>query len=179
LPPVNPDCPTYNCDGLVNPSLLNPMGELFYDQLRFTAGNPLVEAPDVPVGPFYHVQPSQYWTCEALTIQAPAEAQAQAPGELSSASHSATDTWAQPVRPLIALSWFITSDAASRIRGCARCFLFLVRYRDRNGYRDAQSLPNQDVVFRAQLPLFGRPKSVVTGEIPAALSIGSSACEGM
>jgi hypothetical protein len=43
------------------------------NQLHFTAGNPVVEAPDVPVGPFYHVQPSQYWTCEASTIPLPCD----------------------------------------------------------------------------------------------------------
>ena len=64
LPPVDPNCPTYNCD-----SVRNPMGELFYDQLGFSAGNPVVEAPDIPVGPFHHVQPSQYWSCQANTIQ--------------------------------------------------------------------------------------------------------------
>jgi hypothetical protein len=66
IPPVPPTCPTYNCTGMSN-----PMGNLFYTQLHFTAGNPVVEAPDIPVGPFYHVQPSQYWTCEAPTIQSP------------------------------------------------------------------------------------------------------------
>ena len=66
LPPVDPTCPTYGCTGMSN-----PMGNLFYTQLHFTAGNPVVEAPDIPVGPFHHVQPSQYWTCEAATIQAP------------------------------------------------------------------------------------------------------------
>jgi len=65
LPPVDPGCPTYGCAGMSK----NPMGNLFYNQLHFTAGNPVVEAPDIPVGPFYHVQPSQYWTCEAATIQ--------------------------------------------------------------------------------------------------------------
>jgi hypothetical protein len=33
LPPVNPNCATYGCDGIGN-----PMGELFYDQLGFFAG---------------------------------------------------------------------------------------------------------------------------------------------
>jgi hypothetical protein len=66
LPKVDPACPIYGCAGMSN-----PMGNLFYNQLHFTAGNPVVEAPDIPVGPFYHVQPSQYWTCEALTIPAP------------------------------------------------------------------------------------------------------------
>jgi hypothetical protein len=65
MPPVDPGCPTYGCAGMSK----NPMGNLFYNQLHFTAGNPVVEAPDIPVGPFYHVQPSQYWTCEAATIQ--------------------------------------------------------------------------------------------------------------
>jgi hypothetical protein len=75
LPPVNPNCPTYNCSGKGN-----PMGELFYYQLHFSAGNPVVEAPDIAVGPFHHVQPSQYWSCVADTIQDACESTGAGPG---------------------------------------------------------------------------------------------------
>jgi hypothetical protein len=77
MPPVDPGCPTYNCVGV---KVSNPMGNLFYNQLHFTAGNPVVEAPDIPVGPFYHVQPSQYWTCAVGTIQAPIQAPCDSTG---------------------------------------------------------------------------------------------------
>jgi len=69
LPEVNPTaCPLYGCVGMIN-----PMGSLFYDQFHITAGNPVVEAPAIPVGPFFNLQPSQYWTCEAGTIPAPCD----------------------------------------------------------------------------------------------------------
>ncbi len=69
LPNVDPTaCPLYGCVGMIN-----PMGSLFYNQLHITAGNPVVEAPDIPVGPFFHLQPSQYWSCEAGTIPAPCD----------------------------------------------------------------------------------------------------------
>jgi hypothetical protein len=70
LPPVDASCPTYGCGGT-----LNPMGNLYYNQLSyhgqlgFPAGTPVVEAPDIAVGPFNHVQPSQYWSCVADLIR--------------------------------------------------------------------------------------------------------------
>jgi hypothetical protein len=64
LPPVNLKCPTYNCAGEGN-----PMGELFYNQFGLSAGEPVVEPPDIAVGPFNHLLPFHYWTCEAHTIQ--------------------------------------------------------------------------------------------------------------
>jgi uncharacterized protein (TIGR03437 family) len=64
LPPVDPSCPNYGCGGT-----LNPMGNLFYNQLGFTAGTPVVTAPGIGVGPFNNIQPYIYWTCEANTIQ--------------------------------------------------------------------------------------------------------------
>jgi hypothetical protein len=64
LPPVNPKCPTYNCAGEGN-----PMGELFYNQFGLSAGEPVVEPPDIAVGPFHHLLPFHYWTCESDTIQ--------------------------------------------------------------------------------------------------------------
>jgi uncharacterized protein (TIGR03437 family) len=64
LPPVDPSCPNYGCGGT-----LNPMGNLFYDQLGFTQGTPIVPAPNVTVGAFHNIQPYIYWSCEANTIQ--------------------------------------------------------------------------------------------------------------
>ena len=63
LPPVDPNCATYyNC---VN----SPLGELFYGQLGLSAGMPAVTTPDTAVGPFRHIQPYLYWSCQAATIQ--------------------------------------------------------------------------------------------------------------
>jgi hypothetical protein len=73
FPPVDPGCPTYNCSGMGN-----PMGELFYLQLHKSAGEPVVEAPDIAVGPFHHVQPSQYWSCVANLIQDACEVDGEA-----------------------------------------------------------------------------------------------------
>ena len=50
--------PNFNCTG-------SPMGELFYNQLGFSQGNPVVPTPDVNVGPFKNVQPYLYWSCTA------------------------------------------------------------------------------------------------------------------
>ena len=66
LPPVSATCPTYGCNGLTQ---VNPMGTLFYIQFGLSAGTPVVEAPDIAVGPFFHVWPYPYWSCQALTIQ--------------------------------------------------------------------------------------------------------------
>jgi hypothetical protein len=63
LPPVDPNCATYyNCAN-------SPLGELFYGQLGLSAGMPVVTTPDTAVGPFRHIQPYLYWSCEAATIQ--------------------------------------------------------------------------------------------------------------
>jgi len=64
LPPVAPSCPMFGCGG--DP---NPMGNLYYDQLKFSAGDPVVATPDIAVGPFHHVQPYLYWSCQADKIQ--------------------------------------------------------------------------------------------------------------
>jgi hypothetical protein len=45
------------------------MGNLYYDQLYFPAGTPVVPVPDIPVGPFNHLQPFPYWECLAARIQ--------------------------------------------------------------------------------------------------------------
>jgi hypothetical protein len=64
LPPLEASCPTYGCGGD-----RNPMGNLYYDQLNFTAGTPVVAVPDIAVGPFNHLVPFPYWECLADTIQ--------------------------------------------------------------------------------------------------------------
>jgi hypothetical protein len=64
LPPVDPACPNYGCVGS-----LNPMGNLFYNQLGFAVGTPIVAAPDIAVGAFHNVQPYIYWSCGGMSIQ--------------------------------------------------------------------------------------------------------------
>jgi uncharacterized protein (TIGR03437 family) len=68
LPPVDPNCPSYGCGGSIN-----PMGNLYYDQLGFFQGTPVVVAPNIAVGPFNNVQPYIYWSCQAPTIQSPCQ----------------------------------------------------------------------------------------------------------
>ena len=64
LPPVDPACPNYGCVGS-----LNPMGNLYYNQLGFAAGTPIVAAPDISVGAFHNIQPYIYWSCGGMSIQ--------------------------------------------------------------------------------------------------------------
>jgi hypothetical protein len=66
LPSLDASCPTYGCGGN-----RNPMGNLYYDQLNFPAGTPVVAVPDIAVGPFHHLLPFPYWSCLADTIQEP------------------------------------------------------------------------------------------------------------
>ncbi|MGO9658188.1 MAG: hypothetical protein ACLQVK_20635 [Acidimicrobiales bacterium] len=75
LPPASKDCPEYDCTGD-----MDPMGELFYDHLGLSEGTPVVASPDIAVGPFNHVQPYLYWSCEAATIQGPCQTEGAAPG---------------------------------------------------------------------------------------------------
>jgi hypothetical protein len=65
LPPSDPACPQYNC------TKHNPLGELYYTRLGLQAGTPVVPLPDNAVGPFLHLQPGYYWSCEAPTIDHP------------------------------------------------------------------------------------------------------------
>ena len=74
LPSIPADCPLYNCSREDN-----PMGELFYIQLGKHAGEPVVEVPDIAVGPFNHLQPFPYWSCLADTIQDFCDTQAYEP----------------------------------------------------------------------------------------------------
>ena len=64
LPPLEASCPLFGCAGD-----RNPMGNLYYDQLKRPVGKPVVAAPDIAVGPFHHLQPYLYWSCQAKTIQ--------------------------------------------------------------------------------------------------------------
>jgi hypothetical protein len=64
LPLVSPTCSTYNCYGMGN-----PMGTLYYIQFGLSAGTPVVEPPNIAVGPFFHLWPYPYWSCQSLTIK--------------------------------------------------------------------------------------------------------------
>jgi hypothetical protein len=65
LPPMDPNCDTaYGCV-----SSSDPFGELYFGQLGFRAGVPVVATPDVAVGPFHNIQPYLYWSCQGNTIQ--------------------------------------------------------------------------------------------------------------
>src|ERR1035438_8749099 len=75
LPPVDPSCPNYGCDGA-----LNPMGSLFYDQLGFSQGTPVVATPHVTVGPFQNIQPYIYWSCLGTTTQVSCQSAGATPG---------------------------------------------------------------------------------------------------
>jgi hypothetical protein len=49
------------------------MGELYYNQLGFSQGIPVVPTPSVKVGPFYNVQPYLYWSCSAPYADPPCQ----------------------------------------------------------------------------------------------------------
>jgi hypothetical protein len=84
LPPVAAGCSTLNCYGQGN-----PMGMLYYLQFGLSAGTPVVEPPDIAVGPFLHLWPSSYWSCAVDTTQAPIKAPIQAPCDSAGATSSA------------------------------------------------------------------------------------------
>jgi hypothetical protein len=69
LPSLDFGCPTYGCVGD-----RNPMGNLYYDQLKIPADTPVVAFPDIAVGPFHDLVPLPYWECLAKTIQDACEA---------------------------------------------------------------------------------------------------------
>lgn len=59
MPTADASCnPGYGCSGAAN-----PMGALYYAQLRLVAGQPVVSAPDISVGPFSNLRPYLYWSC--------------------------------------------------------------------------------------------------------------------
>ena len=73
LPPVPANCPLFGC------VKDNPMGILYYIQFGLTAGTPVLEPPDIAVGPFLHLWPYPYWSCAIHTTQPPTQAPIQAP----------------------------------------------------------------------------------------------------
>ena len=75
-PTIDTSCPGYGCGGTKN-----PMGNLFYGQLGFSAGNPAVAVPNIAVGPFHDLQPYLYWTCGGATIQSPCDANGPVPNQ--------------------------------------------------------------------------------------------------
>ncbi len=64
LPPLDSNCPSFSCDGEKN-----PMGNLF-SQLGFAQGKPAATPPDLAAGPFRHLQPYLYWSCQGLAVAA-------------------------------------------------------------------------------------------------------------
>ena len=73
-PTIDVSCPGFTCGGT-----LNPMGNLFYDQLGFSRGMS-VTTPKTTVGPFTNLQPYLYWSCVSGTIQDPCETAGPASG---------------------------------------------------------------------------------------------------
>ena len=74
LPPIDPGCNGWDCSGSQN-----PMGELFYGQLGLPEGTPVVATPNGATGPFRHVQPYLYWSCQGAAIQAACSGDLPAP----------------------------------------------------------------------------------------------------
>ena len=72
----DPTCPGYGCGGN-----RNPLGNLFYSQLGFSAGMSAVPVPDIAVGPFQNIQPYLYWTCAGDTIQSPCQTDGPVPNQ--------------------------------------------------------------------------------------------------
>ena len=84
LPPVDIHCPTLGCVYMTN-----PMGILFYIQFGLSAGTPVVEPPDIAVGPFLHLWPYPYWSCAINTTQPPIQFPIQAPCDSGGATDRA------------------------------------------------------------------------------------------
>jgi len=83
LPPTNPDVNCSNRNGGDNCSG-SPLGELYYNQLikilGVRAGEPVVRAPNVTVGPFHNIQPYLYWSCAGNGSQPTCGGAPAAPG---------------------------------------------------------------------------------------------------
>ena len=94
LPPIDPNCPTLGCVDPSNP-MRNPMGILFYIQFGLSAGTPVVEPPDIAVGPFLHLCPSTYWSCAISNTQTPIQAPIKAPIQAPCDSAGATANGAE------------------------------------------------------------------------------------
>jgi len=73
LPHVSIRCQTFGC------VTDNPMGVLFYIQFGLLAGQPVVEPPDIAVGPFLNLWPSTYWSCAITNTQNPTQPPIQDP----------------------------------------------------------------------------------------------------
>jgi hypothetical protein len=52
----------YDCTG--TSAKPNPLGWLYYDQLKLAQGQPVVTTPDTTVGALHNLQPYLYWSCE-------------------------------------------------------------------------------------------------------------------
>ena len=66
LPPVpatdstcKPPNSGFDCTG-------NPLGNLYYNQLKLAQGTPVVATPNAGTGPFSNLQPYLYWSCQAV-----------------------------------------------------------------------------------------------------------------
>ncbi len=74
LPVIDEGCRGYNCGGSEN-----PMGELFYGQLKLKQGEPVVAVANDRVGPFKNFQPYLYWACQGAAIRRPCDVVGPAP----------------------------------------------------------------------------------------------------
>jgi uncharacterized protein (TIGR03437 family) len=74
LPAMDVTCTGYACS-----EAGDPMAELFYNQLGLREGVPVTPTPATGAGPFIHVQPYLYWSCQAATIQSPCSASVPSP----------------------------------------------------------------------------------------------------
>ncbi|MGD0985095.1 MAG: hypothetical protein ABSA65_14965 [Acidimicrobiales bacterium] len=72
LPPPGSRCSGFDCEA-------GPLGELYYDGLGLSQGDPVVATPDTTLRGFYDVQPYLYWSCAAKRVQGPCQG-APAPG---------------------------------------------------------------------------------------------------
>jgi hypothetical protein len=86
LPTIEIGCGMYECGGSDN-----PMGNLYYSQLHLTRGTPIVNAPNITVGPFHNIQPYLYWACSGEASRPSAIPEAP-PTTSSGASRTAADS---------------------------------------------------------------------------------------
>ena len=69
LPNASPDCASsYICTGTTA-----PFQTLFYTQLGFAPGMPVISQGNIAVGPFTGIRPYLYWTCGGDTVAAPCQ----------------------------------------------------------------------------------------------------------
>ena len=52
-------CGGFKCD-------TSPLGELFYTEFGLAKGGSAATPPDIAVGPFHHLQPYLYWSCQGV-----------------------------------------------------------------------------------------------------------------